>query len=94
MTNGQGLDFGAMAQQARMQEAQVNAMVRAFVAETARDLYVKRCPFFHDLTAEPKEAYSIPSVEETKSLARQCHIAARYLAEEVFGIKFQEQEKQ
>lgn len=81
MTNGT-LDLGQIARQQAMQEAQAQAMIRGFIAETARELYVNGMP-------------SRSAGEEAcRTLAHASHVQARYLAEEVFGIRFQDKENQ
>lgn len=101
MTNGQGLDFGRVAQQEALREAQQKAMIRGYVAETAKAIYVAHAELAGMDNGELVPCRSAIDMEEKNKRARQqeaelrlraknAHIAARYLAEEVFGIKFEE----
>lgn len=71
-------DLGRLAGQAAHAEAQQKAAIQGYIAATARELFCKNTP------------YGTVNEMDARQTARHSVQAARILTEEVFGIKFQE----
>ena len=77
-SNERGLDLSVAMRKQEAAEAQIQMMVRGFILETAKSLYVKETDV------------NLHTEETMRHLARDCDLAAGYLAEQIFpGLKIE-----